>query len=369
MNKKNLTSDKTNYCHFWLNVQKQFISSNFDVVISIRTAILSDSKLSKTLIPFLSEPISIDDDLKLQTRFDLLPPITQYNFIILICLTPQLFPIFPKHLLINSTLQSLYNSYYEPPPEIQISSLPEVKFEEKFDLPDILVDFSDPEFYFQIDQLFSSLPNHADQIVKKYCQISSYQQLYSFILGYFQTARSLDGIKSVLTYIIKPYILSLKVSAHRQIGQALTVIANSSPNLLIDHVISPIFFDKDSSLPQFELLSRLLHIENLRKNILSQLFNCRVPSLEPQWKREAMDFFTELIRGNQSDLTPENQKLVLLHILNQMNYDQINSQRFLLHFLKNQHFQDDEVIQIALNCIEKLTGPTKERALSFLEQK
>ena len=108
MKRKGTLEVQPNVKEFWSSVQIQFDANNFENVNSVRKALLCNPNLAHSLIPYLSEPIFIDSNLELQTRFQLLSYTAKYNFISLICLTLHLFPNFPQQFLIDPILRSIY---------------------------------------------------------------------------------------------------------------------------------------------------------------------------------------------------------------------------------------------------------------------
>ena len=366
MKRKGDIQNQSDENNFWASVQKQFNSNNFENIDSVRKALLCKPKLAQSLFPYLLEPVLIDSNLELQTRFHLLSNTAQYNFVTLICLHLHLFPDFPKQFLTSPLLTSIYESYYEKPPEITQREVTIEETQDQFEIPDLKIDFTNRDFFTSLDQLLSTYASHSKEIILNFCPIKSFQDFYSFNVGFFETVRSFEGIRAVMKEVILPYILSLTRSAHRQIGQALIVVAHSNLEIFVKEVIIPIFYDQNSGIPQFELMNRLEQVEGLKSTLIHNLFEGKVSTLEGEWTKEAKDYFGGIIKDFQEDLDSDFQKSILLQIQNQMNYDVTSSQRFLLHFLKNQKIKDEDIIIIAKECIEMLTGPTKKRALSFL---
>ena len=96
---------------FWDAVQSQFENINFTNVIGTMDAVLCDRNLSNCLIPYLSKPIYLKNDLTVITRFDAMSKTAKFNFVSLICYLKDIINEIPEFILNNNFYLRTYESF------------------------------------------------------------------------------------------------------------------------------------------------------------------------------------------------------------------------------------------------------------------
>ncbi|KAH0794088.1 hypothetical protein GPJ56_001966 [Histomonas meleagridis] len=360
---------------FWFAVQKQFESNNFINVVHVHDAIRYNPKLSSTLIPFLTKPITISVGLNLKTRFELLSPTAQHNFISLLAFIHDVIPEIPEVLLSNPIDKKVYLSYTETPrlvfsnydePQIpiEVNESNEEDSEESEPEPEAIL--SEPlstEFFTDIITALVKYPKHSEQIIQQYLPITTFQSFYSYVSGLFSQQIPPSVTILISRYLIKPYLLSLQSSANRLVSDALLLIVSKFPEIFIKEVVQPIFFDPSSKIFVFELLQRLFTLQSFCNSVLPFLFDGRSPSLEAPLKKEALQFLTSAVQRSKN-IGSDVQKCVLLHIRTQMGYNSMDAVRPFIFFLKTQELEDEEVRNIAEMMLELVPERMKATAKS-----
>ena len=352
---------------FWETVLRQFETDDFDVILSVRTAMECNHELGKALIPFLMKQSCITSNLEVLTRFELLSDRVKLNFIYLLCYTRHLVNEIPDLILSDEFHRDLVNCFTEeprfvaPPPK-QIVKNEEVEEVEEFD-----VDPLSPTFYDDLDNFIVRHPDMAESVLNDHFQTCPFQSFYNSVVGFFSKHHSLEGCQSVCRFVIRPYISSLTSSANRLVSDALMFLAKAIPEMFIEEVVQPIVFDASSKVYQFELLQRLFNEPVMCQTVLFNLFKGRTPSLERPLRKEALNYICTAIQKS-SQLDEESLMHVMLHLRTQIEHNRNDAPRLFVFFLKSQDLVSDMLLSQANDIIKMLPPKMQPFAIQSIKK-
>lgn len=356
---------------FWLAVQNQFESRNFDVIMSVRSAMECDHALGKALIPFLMDHVGITSSLDVLTRFDILPDHVKTNFIYLLCYTQHLCDPVPPDLLANEFHRMVFESFTAEPKQVVIVPKTSQKIEEEPQPEDDAVfegDPTSPTFYDDLDNFVAVHTSLAEVTLTEHFQVTPFQAFYTSITEFFSKHRSPEGCVSVCRFVIRPYLASLKSSANRLVSDALMFLVKSIPEIFIEEVVQPIVFDPVSEVYQFELLQRMFNSPIMCQVVLGNIFKNRTPSLEAPLKKEALNYICTAIQKSPQ-LDDEIVMHTMLHLRTQIDHNPNDAARLFVFFTKNQVLATDELVEVARSIIELLPTKMKSFAIQSLEKR
>ena len=357
--------------NFWLAVQNQFESRNFDVVMSVRAAMECDHELGRALVPFLMDHVGVSSDLDVLTRFDVMGEQAKTNFVYLLCYTQHLCDPVPAEILEDAFYRMVFEAFNGEPKRVVVARKEETTVEEEVKVQDDAVfeaDPASPEFFDLLDTFLVLHPTLAESTLAEKFAVTPFQAFYGSITGFFSKDRSPEGCVCVCRYVIRPYIAALTSSANRLVSDALMFLVKGIPEIFVEEVVQPIVFVPTSEVYQFELLQRLFNSPVMCQAVLGLIFKNRTPSLEAPLRKEALNYICTAIQKSPQ-LDEPTLMHIMLHLRIQIDHNPTDAARLFVFFLKNQDLPTSDLLEVAKGVIELLPPKMKSFAMQSLDKR
>ena len=225
---------------FWSHVQFQFQNEGFASVLSVKSTIENDPRLARELIPFLTAPSCITQDIKVFSRFETMGSNAKLNFVFLMCYCHELIGRIPESIMENELYKQILFPFIETPKRVnhQPVEIPHSSKDEQQEVGIFATDPTSSSFFDDLDRFLTMYPRQAEDTLRVHFPVTPFQAFYNSIGGFFSQHRSPDSCEMVARFVIRPYIADLKASANRLVSDALIHAVKFIPEVFVKEVIS-----------------------------------------------------------------------------------------------------------------------------------